>query len=397
MRIVTILLVSLLLLQAVSAQAVQSVRAESAKLLRDMVLWYRQPAEKWMEAMPMGNGMIGATVFGGVQKERIALNESSFWSGRPHDYDNPEAGKYFPQIRDLVFAGRFQDAEKMADAHFFGVPAAQQAYQPLGDLLLSFDAMASVEDYRRELDMETGVATVRFRDGDALFTREVFVSYPDRVLVVRITCDRPGSVSLAASLQSPYLDRMEARANRLMMEGTWKGPIPIQNGLIAPVEGTGLRFQTALAASLDGGKVEDLDGSLRIHGANSVTLILTAATSYVNYHDIGGDPAALCAKALANATRKSYALLRRRHEDDFAGLMGRLHLNVGGQAQNAQPTDERVNAVRAGNRDPNLEALCFQFGRYILASSSRAGADDGRRHHAGAVPALHRSGQGSRR
>jgi alpha-L-fucosidase 2 len=351
----------------------EAARADSAKLLRDMVLWYRQPAEKWTESMPLGNGMIGARMFGGVQKERIALNESSFWSGRPHDYDNPEAGKYFPQIRDLVSAGRFQEAEKLADAHFFGVPAAQQAFQPLGDLLLSFDGMEAVEDYSRELDMETSVATVRFRVGDAIFTREVFVSYPDRVLVVRITSDRPGRVSLAASLQSPYLDRTEARANRLTMEGTWKGPIPIPNGLIASVDGKGLRFQTALAASQEGGKVEDLEGSLRIQGANSVTLILTAATSYVNYHDIGGDPAALCAKTLANATRKSYALLRRRHEDDFAGLMGRLHLDAGGQAQNAQPTDARIDAVRAGKRDPNLEALCFQFGRYILASSSRAG------------------------
>ena len=148
-----------------------------------MVLWYRQPGEKWLDAMPIGNGMIGAMVFGGVQRERIALNESSFWSGRPHDYNDPGAIKYFPQIRDLVLAGKFQEAEKMADQHFFGVPAAQQAYQPLGDLWLSFDGVEKVDDYRRELDMETGVAKVSYRSGDAVFTRETFVSYPDRVLV----------------------------------------------------------------------------------------------------------------------------------------------------------------------------------------------------------------------
>ena len=127
----------------------------------------------------------------------------SFWSGRPHDYDDPEAIKYFPQIRDLVFAGKFQEAEKLADEHFFGVPAAQQAYQPLGDLLLSFDGVEQADDYRRELNMETGVAKVSYRAGDAIFTREVFVSYPDRVLVVRVAADKPGRVSVASAVQEP--------------------------------------------------------------------------------------------------------------------------------------------------------------------------------------------------
>ena len=135
----------------------------------DMVLWYRQAAQQWLGAMPLGNGLIGAMVFGGVQRERIALNEGTFWSGRPHDYDNPEAFKYFPQIRDLVFAGKFQEAEKLANAHFWGIPKSQEAYQPIGDLILSF-ADAGVTDYRRELDMETGVAKVSYRQGDAACT-----------------------------------------------------------------------------------------------------------------------------------------------------------------------------------------------------------------------------------
>ena len=157
----------------------------------DMTLWYRQPATAWLQAMPLGNGMIGAMVFGGVPQERIALNESSFWSGRPHNYDNPEAFQYFPQIRDLVFADKFQEAEKMANAHFWGKPKAQEAYQPIGDLLLDFGA-THFTDYRRELDMETGIAKVSYRLSDAVITRETFVSWPDRVLVVRVSSDRPG-------------------------------------------------------------------------------------------------------------------------------------------------------------------------------------------------------------
>lgn len=195
----------LLSLEAVSAAAADPARQDTSSPQQAMVLWYRQPATRWLEAMPLGNGILGAMVFGGVEHERIALNEGTFWSGRPHDYNDPEAIKYFPQIRDLVFAGKFQEAEKLADEHFWGVPGAQQAYQPLGDLLLSFDGVEKAADYRRELNMETGVATVSYRAGDAFFTRETFISYPDRVLVVHVAADKPGRVSVEAALKSPYL------------------------------------------------------------------------------------------------------------------------------------------------------------------------------------------------
>jgi alpha-L-fucosidase 2 len=359
-------------LQAAAAPAADSGQRES-RTSGDMVLWYRQPANKWLEAMPMGNGIMGAMVFGGTREERIALNEGTFWSGRPHDYDNPEAIQYFPKIRELVFAGKFQEAEKMADEHFFGIPKAQQAYQPLGDLLLSFDGINDTSDYRRELDMETGVAKIRYRAGDAVFTRETFVSYPDRVVVVRITCDRPGRVGVRASLKSPYLDKVTATPGKLVMDGSWKRPIADKNDLIAPVDGVGLRFQAAMLMTPEGGVAEAIGDSLRIQGANAVTIVLTSATSHVNYHDISGDPAAACEKTLARIKGKDYAELLRRHEEDFAALMGRVHLTVGDSAMNQQPTDERLKAMHGGSADANLEALCFQFGRYALVSSSRAG------------------------
>ena len=339
---------------------------------RDMVLWYRQAAEKWLEASPLGNGFMGAMVFGGIEQERIALNESSFWSGRPHDYDDPEAIKYFPQVRDLVFDVKFQEAEKLADEHFYGKPVAQQAYQPLGDLLLSFDGIEKADDYYRELDLETGVSKVRYRSGDAVFTREAFISYPDRVMVVRLTCDKPGRVAVQAQLKSPYSDSVNAKPGRLVMEGCWKGPIT-NNWLIAQVEGKGLRFQTSLLALPEGGQSEATDSSLRIRNADAVTFILTAATSFVNYHDISGDPAAVCGKTLTAIAGTDYSMLRRRHEADFRALMSRVHLQVGEAARNSLSIDERLKAVREGNADPNLEALCFQFGRYLLVSSSRAG------------------------
>ena len=340
---------------------------------RDMVVWYPQPAQKWLEAMPLGNGYMGAMVFGGIGQERIALNESSFWSGRPHDYNDTNALKFFPQIRDLVFAGKFQEAEQMADEYFFGIPKAQQAYEPIGDLLLNFQGMENARDYRRELDLETGVAKVTYRAGDATLTREMFLSYPDRVLVMRISSDKPGYVSFEARLKSPYLETSTANSDQLVMDGSWKRLGSQTNWLIAPVNGEGLKFETAVSIRPEGGSFKASEGTWRVQGANAVTLILTIATSYVNYTNIDGDPAAICRQVLSRVAATDYPALRERHEQDFAGLMGRVHLRAGDASQNQKPTDERLKAVRAGGSDPNLEALVFQFGRYILTASSRAG------------------------
>ena len=342
----------------------------------DMVLWYRQPAQQWLQAMPLGNGMIGAMVFGGVPQERIALNESSFWSGRPHDYDDTNAINYFPQIRDLVFADKFQEAEKMVNDHFYGKPKAQEAYQPIGDLLLSFGS-TNFTDYRRELDMETGVAKVSYRSGDAVITRETFVSWPDRVLVVRISADKPGRIYFSAQFRGPYLETSVADLDRLVMNGAWKGPFSApasgMAGLIARTEGKGLGYEAALVARLEGGRSEAAGSTLNITNADAVTLVVAMATSFVNYHDISGDPAARCNEVLNAVAGKDFATLYRRHVDDFRGLMGRVHLQIGDVSQNEKPTDERLKAVRTGGTDVNLEALAFQFGRYILASSSRIG------------------------
>ena len=251
-----------------------------------------------------------------------------FWSGRPHDYNAPDAHKYFDAIRDLVFAGKFQEAEKMADAHFWGTPANQQAFQPLGDLMLNFDGVSNITNYRRELDLSTGVARVTFQSGGATFTREIFVSNPDRVLVIRVTCDKPGRVSLATHFKSPYLDTSAATGNEAWMNGTWKGPMP-PAGLIATVSGSGLRFESKLVAHADGGKTTAQSDGLHVEGANAVTLVLAAATSFVNYHDITGDPAAACDAVLKACADKDYAALRTRHVDDFGALMNRVHLQVG--------------------------------------------------------------------
>lgn len=348
----------------------------SAQQSQNMMLWYRQPATTWLQAMPIGNGMIGAMVFGSVPQERIALNESSFWSGRPHNYDDPNAGNYFGQIRDLVFAEKFQEAEKMADDHFWGIPNSQEAYQPIGDLLLSFND-TNVTDYRRELNMETGIAKITYRMDDAVITRETFVSWPDKVIVIRINSDKPGKINFGAQFKGPYIESNTAGKNSLVMKGTWKGPFSApatgMDGLIARTKGNGLRYEASLTARLEGGQSEASGDTLKIQNADSVTLVMSIATSYVNYKDISGDPAARCRKVLDDVADKDFPALYSRHVNDFKNLMGRVHLQIGDVSLNEKPTDERLGALREGGSDINMEALAFQFGRYILASSSRDG------------------------
>ena len=344
---------------------------------KEMVVWYDQPAgDAWQDGMLIGNGYMGANVFGRVSHERIALNESSFWSGRPHDYNDPQAHEYFDKIKELVFEGKFKEAEVMVNEHFYGRPVAQQAYQPLGDLLLDFSMSGdSIRDYYRELDMETGVVKVSYTDGDVKMTREVFMSYPDHVLVMKISADKPGGVSVEAKLKSPFTEETTAMDDKLILKGTWKYIPDRETWLITKVEGTGLNFQTSMVVRPEKGSVEATDSSLVVSNANSVTFVLTAATSFVNYKDISGDPAAACQKVLAGVEGKSYKALKKTHIDDFGGLMGRVHLRIGDPAMNERPTDKRIADLKEGRPDAELVSKIFQFGRYILVSSSREGSE----------------------
>lgn len=343
---------------------------------KEMVLWYNKPADRvWLDGLFIGNGYMGANVFGKVRNERIALNESTFWSGKPHDYNDPEAYRYFDKIKDLVFAGKYKEAEKMADQHFYGIPAAQQAYQPVGDLLLDFKVTGdSIKDYYRELDMETGIVKISYTDGDVKMTREVFMSYPDHAMVMKVSADKPGKVSVEAKLKSPFREETIATDNKLTINGTWKYLPTSDSWLIAKVEGPGTKFQTSLVAIPDKGTLDASDSSLMITNANSVTFVLAISTSFVNYQDISGDPITRCEKIIADAKGKNFNILKETHLKDFTGLMSRVHLNIGDPEMNRKPTDERIADIKKGLADPDLLAKIFQFGRYILVSSSRPGS-----------------------
>jgi alpha-L-fucosidase 2 len=323
-------------------------------------LWYTRPAQKWVEALPVGNGRLGAMVLGGAEDEHLQFNEDTLWTGRPHEYQHPGAAEHLATIRKLLAEGKQREAEALALEHFMSEPLRQKVYQPFGDLRLHFAGHRQPAEYRRELDLDAAVAAVRYRVGETTFERRVFASHPDQVLVVRLTADRPGRVAFTAKMDSPH---PQAHTRALGAD---------QLALLGEVEEGGVKFEARLRVLADGGKVTAADDAVTVEGADSATLLLAAATSFRNYHDIGADPAERCAAALTSAAGKPFADLLGAHEEDHRRLFRRVSLDLGLTEAASLPTDERLKAVARAD-DPALEALYFQFGRYLLIASSRPG------------------------
>ena len=340
-----------------------------------LTLWYDRPAEEWTEALPIGNGRLGGMVFGGTASERIQLNEDTFWSGRPHDYTNPEAREHLSEVRKLIFEGKHSEAQKIIDAHMMGKPHFLQAYQTLGDLRLQVPGHEEATDYRFELNLDEAVVRVTYRIGDARFTRETFSSAADQAIVMHFTCDQPGRISLEATLDSPHRHQTNAHGkDQLVMAGQWIGD-GRTGGLIAGLEGPGMKFESHLHASADSGKIAAEGSILRISKADSATLRLVAATSHKNYRDITADPAKRCRDYLDPVKPKPFPKLRTAHVADHQRLFRRVKLDLGDSSPEltALPTNRRLEAAAKLPADPELAALYFQFGRYLLMSSSRPG------------------------
>ncbi|HEY1342012.1 MAG TPA: glycoside hydrolase family 95 protein [Bryobacteraceae bacterium] len=301
-----------------------------------LTLWYRHPATLWVEALPVGNGRMGAMVFGGVAHERIQFNEDSVWTGEPHDYAHKGAYKHLGEIRDLLWAGKQKEAEDLAMKEFMSEPLRQKAYQAFGDLLLEFPGVdeAQITGYKRSLDIDTGIAAVEYTTGGVTYRREMFASHPADAIVIRLTASQPGALSFDASLKMAHKDNA--------------------------VEGGAIRFEARLS------------GPQHVRGGDSATLILTGATNFKNYRDVSGNPAARNDAVLAALRNKSYEALRAEHIADYQRLFRRVSLDLGTTPAAKLPTDERIQAFAGGN-DPALVALVFQFGRYLMIGSSRPG------------------------
>ncbi len=334
-----------------------ALAADSAEVL---TLWYQQPARQWVEALPVGNGRIGAMVFGGLAEERLQLNEDTLWAGGPYDPNNPEALEALPEVRRLIFAGKYTDAAKLISQKVMARPLKQMPYQTVGDLLLKFP-VENAENYRRELNLDTAIASVTFEAGGVKYRREVFASPVDQVIVVRLTADKPGRITFTAGLSSPQSATVSTAGNTLILAGV--------NGDAEGIKGA-LKFQARVRVLAQGGKTAAETNTISVAGADSATLLIAMATSYKSFRDVSGDPAALTTRWLAAAQNKPLDKLRRAHIAEHQRLFRRVRLDLGAPVD--RPTDERIRDFATGN-DPQLAALYFQFGRYLLISSSRPG------------------------
>ena len=327
-------------------------------------LWYRTPAADWTAALPVGNGSLGAMIFGGIGRERLQLNEETLWAGGPYDPSSPAALAALPEARRLIFNGKYREAHELIGREMMARPLEQMPYQTAGDLLLEFAHGGDAADYRRELDLRDAICRTEYRLGGTLFHREVFCSYPARVLVARLTADRPGRIGFEARFESPQQSRVEFDSGDLALRGV--------NASAHGIDGA-LKFKLRLRAIAEGGTITLENGALRVAGADAVTLLIAAATSYRRFDDVSGDPAAIARGALDRAAQESFDQLRVAHVADYRALFDRVSFNPGPGIGAHLPADERLEAFhRTG--DPQLVALLFQYGRYLLIASSRRGS-----------------------
>lgn len=328
----------------------------------DLKLWYGQPAKVWTEALPLGNSRLGVMVFGGTAHEELQLNEETLWGGGPHRNDNPKALQVLPQIRQLVFEGRYREVQDLV-ARNFETPRNGMPYQTIGSLNLHFPGHDSVTDYYRDLNIEKAVATTRYKVGDVTYVREIFSSFVDDVVIVRFTADKAGSLSFSASFQSPLEHEVKNREKRLILTARGQAHEGVPGAI---------RAVTFAEAESDGGRVTLKGQLLSVDGANSVTLYISSATNFINYKDVSGD-AYKNAELRLNAARKvPYEQAKIKHIATYQQQFNRVKFDLGTSDEAAQETHMRVKRFSEG-KDVSLAALLFQFGRYLLISSSQPG------------------------
>lgn len=356
----------------------------AAASANDLRLRYFKPAnpQVWEEALPVGSGRLGAMVFGGTAEERIQFNEDTLWTGKPHDYVREGSGQHLKTIRDAIFAGNAGSVIGLIRQSFLSDPVRQKAYQPFGDIRISFPGHAQATDYERDLDLDSAVANVRYAVAGVGFHREVFASYPDNVLAVRMTARQPGKLTCSIRMTSEHRQSATKWAD---------GALVLAGQVLDPKNNDepGLKFEARLLVKNEGGSLAFESNALQIREADAVTLLLVAATSYVNFQDISADPAQRCADYASAVTSISYDALRKKHVADHQKLFRAVTLDLGRTSKADLPTDQRLSlvneAVGAANRDRNADpgaalkddpafaTLYFQMGRYMLIASSRPG------------------------
>ena len=338
-----------------------TLQAQREPLLK---LWYEHPAERWVEALPIGNGRLGAMVFGNPANEKIQLNENTIWAGQPYRNDNPDAKEVLPQVRQLIFKGKYSEAQELVTRSFISKNSHGMPYQTAGYLNLFFPGHDNYTDYYRELNIETAVTMSRYNVEGVIYTRQVFSSSPDQVIIIRITADQPGHINFSASMDHPAPITISAMGeNRLVMSGTTGDHEGIQGAV---------KFQVQTQIKNKGGSVSTNDSSLIVANADVADIYISIASNFVNYQDISADAEERANTYLDKVQKRKYDSVLKDHIADYQRYFKRVSLDLGITDAANNPTDMRVEQF-AGNDDPQLAVLVFQFGRYLLISSSRPG------------------------
>jgi alpha-L-fucosidase 2 len=348
------------------AALVWTITVAQAQQGGDLKLWYRQPAgARWENALPVGNGRLGAMVYGNVGLEDIQLNENTVWSGGPNRNDYPQMLSALPEARRLIFEGKQAEAQRFLETSVKLTKSSGQLFEPVGSLRLAFDGHEAYTDYRRELDIRRGVAKTTYTVNGVGYSREVFASLPDRVIVIRLAASKRGSLSFRAFYTTPEknAERKATAARELVITGTTMDHEGVK-GMV--------RFEGITKIKTEGGSVTQNDTSLIVGGANAATIYISIATNFVNYHDLSGDAHGRAADYLMKAYVKSFDDVRKAHVAAFSRYVDRVRLDLGGSANDSLPTDERLKDFRNTN-DPSFVTLYYQYGRYLLISSSQPG------------------------
>ena len=358
-------------LAAVSPQTQGAPQSAADRPESPLTLWYRQPAAQWIEALPVGNGRLGAMVFGGIEHERLQLNEDTLWAGGPYDPSHAAAREALPRVRRLVASGAFAEAERLIMEQVIARPPREMPYQTVGDVTITMAGGASATDYRRSLDLDTAIARTAFRVGSVRYAREVFASPIDQVIVCRLTAAEPNAAASSPGRINATVAMSTPMAATVRTEGTDTLVLAGVNGDAFGIKGA-LTYQARVRVLVDGGSVAADGTQVRVIAARSATLLIAAATSFRRYDDVSGDPAAATTAAIAAAIARPLDVMRAEHVAEHQRLFRRVTLDLGATPAASLPTDERIRGF-AGGTDPGLAALYFQYGRYLLISSSRPG------------------------
>lgn len=340
---------------------ISNLSAQSNTFLK---LWYNQPAKLWVEALPIGNGRLGAMIYGNPSKEEIQLNENTIWAGQPHRNDNIEAKDALSLVREYIFNGKYKEAHDLINQKFISKNSHGMPYQTAGSLHIEFPGHENYSNYYRELNIENAIAFTRYDVNGVTYFRESFASFTDQIIVFRITASKSKAINFITYLNHPAAVKFSTEgSNKLIMNGT--------TGDCDSIKGA-VNFQVLVNLITSGGSVQAIDNKLIVKDADTATIFISIASSFKNYNDISDNPAEKAEQYISNAINKSYSHLLKDHTSYFQNYFNRVSIDLGITDAVKNPTNVRIEQFAKGN-DPQLVALCYQFGRYLLISSSQPG------------------------